>query len=443
MASKGKRDTWFVEKNPTAYGGYLIIHEENGEPLGEGDSSQTVLFLTEGKVEKRSKISKNVWTMEMLTGELCFIFSPTVKNEYIGCDVFGKIYTTKKFGGWEVWRFVEAGEGFVKISSWTHDTKYFCSDRTGQVYTIDTKHPALPGGKEKWKVLKGPSDFHGVTIQAPSTGRYLQLKEGKLQTTDNLEGLSCVWHLSSANRNRYFLHSAYLHKRVITNKIEPRIKKVISKDLPWTVQYISDDTFAFYAEYHDRYLSSDDAGNVSVSPHLQDYEKWRIQESDDGSFYIISKKHDRFLKCDKNGEIHAVTKLNDLNTPSCKWYLETDMPSALSGKKILSRSIAGVAGVAAGIAVMTPIAVASAGCVSVAGIHMFCVPAWTMGTEAIFMASGAAAAIGAGAVVSGSVYKATGAFRNGKDCPGQINLDSDNMMDEPMRNRPFCAWEMW
>uniref|UniRef100_A0A7S2RAN5 Uncharacterized protein n=1 Tax=Eucampia antarctica TaxID=49252 RepID=A0A7S2RAN5_9STRA len=484
----GKGDTWILEKGPTStilegYR-YLIIHEESGKYVGEGsnnDSSSEAVIVSCSQKSDRDcawKSNKSVWALEINTGELCFISSPSLGYDVsIGCDVFGKVYTKKNMGGWELWRFVETGDddGCIKITSWIHDGKTLCSDpTTGLVHTVDKNCTTILGRvKEKWKVKKAPNGFHGVTIQqALSTGPYLQLKEGELKTTDTFQGLSCVWHLRSANQNKYFLYSAFLNKRLATSKTDPMTSKPSSRDAPWTVKYISDDgSYEIYSEYYQRYLGSDNNGNVTVSPSSQDYEKWFVEELDDGSFNIISTKHNRFLTCDKDGKLYTVTKIADETTDkssSCKWHLETVMPSAMTGKQILTRSLVGVAAV--GMTFMAPFAVTGVigamGYTS-GGISVGSFAAGMMSAEAIAAGgsivaggtvatlqsigavglgvAGTSAAMGAGAAVGGSVYY--GADRNlqkGKDSPGQITLDSgDIIIDKKINNRPFCAWETW
>jgi len=48
IASETHCDNWFMELHPTVPGGYFIIHEKSGEPLGGGDSSRFILPSSEG-----------------------------------------------------------------------------------------------------------------------------------------------------------------------------------------------------------------------------------------------------------------------------------------------------------------------------------------------------------------------------------------------------------
>ena len=423
VARKNMIDSWFLEQRPSSHGGYLIIHEKNGEPLGGGPSSQNIIPLKNDTKDETSEKMKNVWSLEIISGELCFLSSPGSKELCVGCDLGGRIYTTKNFGGWEVWRFTEAGDGFLRISSWTHHSRILCSDRTGQVYTEKTTSTVLPGGKDKWKVQKAPLGFHGVTIQSPSTGQFLQLFDGTLRTVESVDGSSCIWHLTAANRNKYYLLSLFLKKRISTSKTEPFMKRPLSKDISWTLKWIDDESFSIYAESHDRYLGSNGKGIVTVSQSMQDYEKWLLQETDDGYYYIVSKKHARYLTCEKNGKLMTIDAIDKIENLSHKWYLEISMPFALSGKQVVTTTIAGAT--VAGIAVMAPLA---SGAICTASIA----------------ASGISLeAASAGALIGGSLFGVTCALSKEKGSTGQLNIDGDTVLDDFQMNRPLCTWGDW
>lgn len=428
VASKDMKDSWFLEQRPPSHGGYLIIHENNGEPLGGGPSSQNIIPGTDDTKDKTSEKMKNVWSLEMISGELCFLSSPGSKDLCVGCDLAGRIYTTKNFGGWEVWRFTETGDGLLRISSWTHHSRILCSDRAGQVYSEQTTATVLPGGKDKWKVQKAPSGFYGVTIQSPSTGRFLQLLDGNLRTVESVDGLSCIWHLTAANRNKYYIQSVFLKKKISTKKTEPFMKRPLSKDISWTLKWIDDESFSIYAESHERYLGSDEKGIVTVSQSMQDYEKWLLQETDDGYFYIISKKHARYLTCEKNGKLITVDAIDQIENSSHKWYLEISMPFTLSSKQVVTRSIAGASVV--GLAVMAPLATGSICAASIAASSI--------------AASGVSLeAASAGAIIGGSLFGVTCALSKEKRTTGQLNIDGENVLDEFQMYKPLCTWGDW
>jgi hypothetical protein len=475
ISSEDKRDTWILENCLTSsvqeWHQYRIVHEESGKCVGEDldtASGTSSLCLCQQNDDEKSNVKlKNIWSFEVHTGELCFISTPGPEVLSIRCNVFGEISPTKNKKGWEVWRFVETGGGFVKITSWVHDEKTLYSDQEGLVQTVE-KREKTANIEDKWKVQKASYGLHGVIIQAVSSDRYLRLKNGTIDTTDVFEETSCVWHLTSANQNQYYLYSQFLNKRLSTNKSDPIVHKPSSSDTPWTVKYVSEnESYELYSETHQKYLGSESNGKISVSPNSQDYEKWYVEESDDGSFNIVSMKHSRFLAFSKDGTVCTVTKIEESEKLSCKWYLDTAMPSALTGDQLLKKQLFGVAAI--GMIVAAPFAVmgviGSIGFTS-GGVAAGSYAAGMMSAEAIaagggVMAggtvatlqsigaaglgfAGTSAAMGTGAAVGGAVYHVAGRnLQKRKDSPGQMALVDGSFVDKKINNRPFCAWETW
>ena len=162
---------------------------------------------------------------------------------------------------------------------------------------------------------------------------------------------------------------------------------------------------------------------MTVSQSMQDYEKWLLQETDDGYYYIVSKKHARYLKCEKNGKLMTVDAIDKIENLSHKWYLEISMPFALSGKQVVTTTIAGAT--VAGIAVMAPLA---SGAICTASIA----------------ASGISLeAASAGALIGGSLFGVTCALSKEKGSTGQLNIDGDTVLDDFQMNRPLCTWGDW
>jgi hypothetical protein len=92
------------------------------------------------------------WKLELQTGELCYIYSPKYSDKKILCRPRGGIELSDAWGGWEVWRFVEAGgtKGEVYLTSWTHNTKILKANADGSVETTENRDD--PG--TRWVVYR-------------------------------------------------------------------------------------------------------------------------------------------------------------------------------------------------------------------------------------------------------------------------------------------------
>jgi len=75
-----------------------------------------------------------LWQVVCVTGELCFL-SNLFLNQRIRCDLARLTTLSPNWKGWEVFRFMEAGDGFVKISNWMHSQFTLCSTSKGAVTT--------------------------------------------------------------------------------------------------------------------------------------------------------------------------------------------------------------------------------------------------------------------------------------------------------------------
>jgi hypothetical protein len=84
------------------------------------------------------------WKLEAHTGELCFLHSPKYDDQLVMCRPGGGLELSRKWGGWEVWRFVEAGgsNGEVYLTSWTHTTKVLKANKDGTVVTTENRNDA-------------------------------------------------------------------------------------------------------------------------------------------------------------------------------------------------------------------------------------------------------------------------------------------------------------
>jgi len=150
-----KESTTFVS---AAHGTTLAFEPDKNRCYGRAKTNDTVNTAT------------CTWQIEHQSGELCFIFSPALRKK-IQCNIFGQLTTNRKYwSGWEVWRFTEAGDGDLIISSWTHSSKVLCSNNEGKVYTTENRRD----DGVKWRVSK-PQDGTGVLIQSSEHNKYLVL----------------------------------------------------------------------------------------------------------------------------------------------------------------------------------------------------------------------------------------------------------------------------
>merc|ERR1712232_807764 len=103
------------------------------------------------------------------------------------CDLNGMLFLTWAWKGWEVFRFMEASHGYVKISSWMHSQWLLCSAADGTVSTCSHAESLLednPKGRcSKWAIEKSDNDV-GVIIRNKTYGRLLSVYDGILKTYD-------------------------------------------------------------------------------------------------------------------------------------------------------------------------------------------------------------------------------------------------------------------
>jgi hypothetical protein len=136
------------------------------------------------------------WTVECVTGELCFLSNPKLKTQ-VRCDMAGLLTLDSNMKGWEVFRFMEAGHGYVKISSWMHSQWLLCSTQDGTVSTCthaqsfkdfrpedEITSPAKKYRCSKWAIEKNSSpEGEGVILRSKTHGRLLSIREnGELRT---------------------------------------------------------------------------------------------------------------------------------------------------------------------------------------------------------------------------------------------------------------------
>merc|ERR1712032_1574910 len=122
-------------------------------------------------------------------------------NMRIRCDLAGITSLSDNWKGWEVFRFMEADHGYIKISSWMHSQWLLCSDCTGKVTTCSHSDSLIIENNinnntlcSKWAIEKYIHNTNnddddnnnkdhkmGVIIRSKMHGRLLSVKDGILR----------------------------------------------------------------------------------------------------------------------------------------------------------------------------------------------------------------------------------------------------------------------
>jgi hypothetical protein len=148
-----------------------------GDRLGIDDKGRLVLIPEDSTVD-----SQSLWRIEPVTGELCFL-SNVAHESRIRCDMGGRLSMSTNWKGWEVFRFLEAGDGFVKIVSWTHSQWMLHCNADGKLQTAT--HCVSHSESEwssSWAIESAPTG-NGVVIRSERYGRFLCLhNNGKVLT---------------------------------------------------------------------------------------------------------------------------------------------------------------------------------------------------------------------------------------------------------------------
>jgi len=173
------------------------------------------------------------WDIELETGELCFI-SSLKYDKNLRCEPSGKLSLTEATKGWEIWRFIEAGEGYVLISSWTHDSKFLCSDAKGKVYTSEDRKES----SALWSIERGP-DSKGVILRSREHKQILHTDGKNLYTSNddtNETRIDGLWCTECACAQTYFISATYYDKQIASKPHKPFTTKNRKKWEMWRIE---------------------------------------------------------------------------------------------------------------------------------------------------------------------------------------------------------------
>lgn len=409
--------------------------------------------VTSRKTEEES--DSTLWEIEFLSGELCFVSNHASARQLM-CNNFGRLSMTNAWGGWEVWRFIEVGEGRLIITSWTHDSRVLCSDPDGKIQTTKNKH----GAWEEWTVER--SSDSGVLIQsAAHPGRFLCFNETNgLFTSDDSTQEGVEWRLEPANRDVFYLTCTSRDKRLSSKTEGCVLSSSNRKDWEqWTLKRQEEGWFSISSKSFGMFLASSENGEVYTTEKLDNHIRWTIDELQGGGISLISCEFHRRLVMDGDG--HLCTSKIEMDEDGVSWILEPCMPHSISGGQITAIVGASVAGLA--VVVAAPFAVMTA-----VGALGFGAGGITGGSIAAGMMSAEAVAAGGGVVAGGTVatlqsigaaglgFAGTSAALGGGAVVGSVivgstvvGIDTKDRHAEPCSvvtptiNRPLSNWRSW
>lgn len=372
------------------------------------------------------------WNMRFLSGELLFMSNPTI-DKRLQCDAFGNLKFGKNRKGWEVFRFVEAGNGGqLQIVSWTHD-KVLYSSKGGTVGTTDDRESS----QTFWTVSRHFNEDGtggGVLLQSVEHGRYLSaLSETELGTVDaeSFAFAAVQWELEPANAGVFYIASSsnvFLSSRsngeVFTTKRgkdweEWKIVPVIVAEDD-DLAHAKENVFAICSSKHEQYLGSSEDGNIYATKTLEESEYWELEESPTGEGYIVvSHLHaHRQLHCDDEG------KISTSSTECQEWRLKPRMPGSISKKQMAMAGFAAATllvaspiSLAFGVAARVPLAM------MVAGSEVLTAEALAFGTAVV----GTSAAV----IVADQMHR--------------LETKKTQQNQNPIHSvhRPLVAWKSW
>ena len=286
----GPLQTWRVEREGATC---RLVHV----------ASRLQVAASHGGISLGEERDATLWTMELLSGELCVLCNADF-GKCVSCGPFGGLKMAQDPGGWEAWRLIESGDfsGELIIASWTHEKKVLSSNPVGEICTTENKR----GVWERWTVRKGKRGVVIASVAFPE--RILSYNGTSLCTvsaaSDGTAGTS--WKLDPANANTFYITSPSRQKRM-SSKADCSVFSVAHQKSweEWKVEK-GKGGFVISSCAHNKYLAVFSSGVVATStaatpeeaPHL-----WDIEESAHGGVHFISQEHNYALCCDEEGRI--------------------------------------------------------------------------------------------------------------------------------------------
>ncbi len=271
----------------------------------EGSNEEFMLIASKNTTTKPS-----VWTLTFSSGELCFMVNPVV-HHHIRCNLYGNLSLTSQSSAWEIFRFIEAGNGDLFISSWIHFDRFLSSDSDGKVYTVGTESKSLEQS-ERWR-LEGPPRDNGVYLRNVATNRYLSVgreRSEHLWATTKPNDYA-LWHLDAPQMQTYYLTSLFAST-----------SEIFSCNLDPMQLYYQDNK-------KDIHIASNKKG-AFLSPKRESEEEWKVEVTPEGYFTFFSLSHEKYLGCNSKGDVHTTNSKG-------AWTLWTQKASPHGGVTFVSK----------------------------------------------------------------------------------------------------------
>ncbi|KAL3938772.1 MAG: hypothetical protein SGBAC_006381 [Bacillariaceae sp.] len=306
---------------------------------------------------------KLYWSIECVTGELCFMSNARLKSQ-ARCDMSGLLNMDANKKGWEVFRFMEAGHGFVKISSWMHSQWLLCSTKDGLVDTCshaesfkdyrpqedDEKSADAPSQQpyrcSKWAIEKNPNGEGGMIIRSKTHGRLLCVRDNfELKTWDPYEedtkkaaveeeddgkiapdsAKKANWRESMTSMRESMKASFEETRKKMVKRDEPIVPE--SETIVWHLEAAHSQNYYFLTlNMQDPNAQAKSVGpGLEVTPNLRKNTKIEIIREDENITKLCIVKMDtkpaknQFLACDIDGSISLLDVRNALEA---EWIME-------------------------------------------------------------------------------------------------------------------------
>mmetsp|Transcript_24711 Transcript_24711/g.34866 ORF Transcript_24711/g.34866 Transcript_24711/m.34866 type:complete len:350 (+) Transcript_24711:1-1050(+) len=348
---------------------------------------------------------------------------------------------SNNYKGWEGWRLVEAGGGYIRISPWAHSHKYLCSNETGEVSTTERREdPAV-----KWYVEKAPLGFSGVLIRSAVHNRVLLFDETTNTLSTGIDSFetpeeflvveNAVWQLPSLHRQTYYVTSSIYKRRIGTGRngnVSMSNVPIRKKAEQWRLEGTGESgVVRLFSESSQMYMGSLESGEVCLISSMRDdgSDKWVISESLEGSQLLRSITHNRYLACSDGSTLCTVTE-DDISCSAKLWSLEPCLPRQVTKDKLKAVGTAFTVGVATTI--VCPVLIT--GAVGVMGI-----------AEAGVAARVVTGSIRAAETLSSITRVAVSSSNFFRSASSILSDDSraENDTNNSIANRPFCGWNSW
>jgi len=309
---------------------------------------------------KNISVAPSLWSLKITSGELCFMVNPVVHHQ-LRCNMLGQLSLNSRSNGWEVFRFVEAGNGDLYISSWLYYTKFLSSNSDGEISTTDIESRS-PGHAERWRV-EVPPQGNGLYFQNVASRRYLSVgrKRSEHLWTTTKPNDYALWHVDASHSHIYYMTSLFdsakaekqsdnettteiatdSYQRYYTegaddthlssSKEGPFLSTKKYNEEEWKVEVTPEGFFTFYSVSHETYLGCNSTGGVHTTTSKGVWSLWDKHVQPHGGVAFMSKEHLRYLAVSETGELLCTTDGNDETSMRHSWRMDPRLPRTISG----------------------------------------------------------------------------------------------------------------